>query len=581
MAASCELKCIIHYNIKDAKYSKIKIISEINKQRILEAKNLRIAKGGINYHKEQCDSIPDEINLSQHGIHLKPCYKKFVLIVSQEKSSLEKEQQSLISSQPNRQLSNNSSAQNIYGKDCQFCKRYRVKHKGKESYPIVITNTNASAKIKGAAEAKNESLYYEIKDIDLKYHVSCYKDFVQEDKSSQSQDNTESGNLKGDFQAVVDCIEKRVLSQNQAVSMSLIHELYGIHVHDTRYRNKLKSRIQLQFPEKLLFVSISKTNSEVVISKDGIDSHTLLNSPDIIIKEAAELLCSDILDYASNMPKLDWPPYVEDLRSEGTQPPSLLTLFLNQLLDSSGHSESNTVKRLVESYSSDLIHGVTRGKVITAKHFLLGLGLHNLTGQKKKRVQILNRLGHCIEYNAEREIKTAHAEAVQQQYYDSGVLPVRPITSQHTVNTFFWADNFDVNLETQTGHGAVQHSMHMIAFQEVSQVSQFESRRMRVQKTGKRSLSPTNTEDYSIIADPKKEPSALHTFSTSEENNLLNNSAPWIAYFLWLVFRMLNSHDQSVPLFFCLESKGAKYWHICNNQENFVYLPPPNQLESD
>ena len=92
----------------------------------METKNLQIAKGGTNYHKEQCDSIPEEINLSQHGIHLEPCYKTFVLIVSQEKSSLEKEQQSLISSRPNRQLSNNSCARNIYGKDCQFCKRYPV-----------------------------------------------------------------------------------------------------------------------------------------------------------------------------------------------------------------------------------------------------------------------------------------------------------------------------------------------------------------------------------------------------------------------------------------------------------------------
>ena len=135
---------------------------------------------------------------------------------------------------------------------------------------------------------------------------------------------------------MVDSIDKRVLSQNQAVSMSLIHELYGIHIHDTRYRNTLKSRIQLQFPHKLLFVSICKTTSEVVISKDGIILHTLLNSPHIIIKEAAELLCSDILDYASNIPKIDWPPYIEDLRAEGTQPPPLVTLFLNQLLDSSG-----------------------------------------------------------------------------------------------------------------------------------------------------------------------------------------------------------------------------------------------------
>ena len=255
---------------------------------------------------------------------------------------------------------------------------------------------------------------------------------------------------------MVDCIEKQVLSQNQPVSMSLIHEFYGIHIHDTRYRNKWTSRLQSQFPDKLLFVSICKTTSEVVISKDGINSQTLLNSPHIIIKEAAEFLCSDILDYASNMLKKDWPPYIEDLRAEGTQSPPLVTLFLNRLLDSSEHSESNTVKRLVEAYSADVIHGVTRGKVVTVKRFLLGLGLHNLTGQQKP-VQILNRLGHCIEYDAACEIETAHAEAAQQQYNDTS-------------------------------------TVHSFAFQEVSQVSHLESRKTRVEKTGKRSLSSTNTE---------------------------------------------------------------------------------------
>ena len=97
----------------------------------------------------------------------------------------------------------------------------------------------------------------------------------------------------------------------------------------------------------------------------------------------------------------------------------------------------------MEAYSSDLIHGVTRGKVITAKRCLLGLGLRNLTGQKKT-VQILNRLEHCINYNAACEIETAYAEEAQQQYNDTGALhvPVRPITSQHTVNAFFLSRQF-------------------------------------------------------------------------------------------------------------------------------------------
>ena len=51
---------------------------------------------------------------------------------------------------------------------------------------------------------------------------------------------------------------------------------------------------------------------------------------------------------------------------------------------------------LIQSYSSDLVYGVTRGKVITAKHFLLGLGLHDVTGQKKP-VEINHRLGHGID----------------------------------------------------------------------------------------------------------------------------------------------------------------------------------------
>ncbi len=35
------------------------------------------------------------------------------------------------------------------------------------------------------------------------------------------------------------CIEERILSQNQAISITVLHDLYGVHVQDTRYRSKL------------------------------------------------------------------------------------------------------------------------------------------------------------------------------------------------------------------------------------------------------------------------------------------------------------------------------------------------------
>ena len=78
-----KLECIIHYDIKDAKYSKLKQISDINKDRISNTKILREREGGLRYHKQQCKSIPGEVDDSKHGIHLEPCYKKFTFILSQ------------------------------------------------------------------------------------------------------------------------------------------------------------------------------------------------------------------------------------------------------------------------------------------------------------------------------------------------------------------------------------------------------------------------------------------------------------------------------------------------------------------
>ena len=67
------------------------------------------------------------------------------------------------------------------------------------------------------------------------------------------------------------------------------------------------------------------------------------------------------------------------------------------------------MKRLVLFYSSDLIAAVLRGKVVTLKQFLLGIGRHNITGSKAP-IRILSHLGHCIDYNLICEIETTQAE---------------------------------------------------------------------------------------------------------------------------------------------------------------------------
>ena len=94
----------------------------------------------------------------------------------------------------------------------------------------------------------------------------------------------------------------------------------------------------------------------------------------------------------------------------------------------------------MESYSADLIHGVSIGQVLTAKHYLLGSGLHSLTGQKKV-VQLTSWLGNCMTYDKVLDIETVQAQKAQYSisiYFSNnksplGALHVRFVTTKERI----------------------------------------------------------------------------------------------------------------------------------------------------
>ena len=91
--------------------------------------------------------------------------------------------------------------------------------------------------------------------------------------------------------------------------MSVLHAIYGLNPGDTRYRSKLKGRIQSDFKEKLYFLFIDKNTPEVVINREAIESHTLFNDSAHIVEQAAMLLRGDILNLTEipeNYEDLTW-----------------------------------------------------------------------------------------------------------------------------------------------------------------------------------------------------------------------------------------------------------------------------------
>ena len=236
---------------------------------------------------------------------------------------------------------------------------------------------------------------------------------------------------------------------------------------------------------------------------------------------------------------------IDELDSEDRNPPESVTSFLSQLLRNKDHPNREALTRLIESYTPDVIHGVTGGKVVITKHFLLGLGLHNITGQRLP-IQILHRLGSCIDYNFVCEIKTAQAETAQILAIESGALPLKPASRTETVLTYFWVDNFDMKLDTQTGKGAL-NSTHLVAFQEESQNSVARNNKIFLPRTRRRAIERIAQDPIEIIADAIRETSSIsNTLTVDGELEMVRYVSN---YMLWIVIRKLNTSDQIVSTF--------------------------------
>ena len=69
------MECIIHCQIKNQNYSKLKMLSDTNKERIFKAKSIREQYDDNNYRAYQCKSIPSSFNDKRDSTHLEPCYK--------------------------------------------------------------------------------------------------------------------------------------------------------------------------------------------------------------------------------------------------------------------------------------------------------------------------------------------------------------------------------------------------------------------------------------------------------------------------------------------------------------------------
>ena len=236
---------------------------------------------------------------------------------------------------------------------------------------------------------------------------------------------------KGNFNTVKQYILNHISLEEKTVSMNVLQEIYDIGMMEKRYRGKLKKRIDERFPDQLIFVIAKENNSEVVISNQVFQDtiHHSVNK-NTTVEKAAYLIREDIRNQCTvNQDETSWPPNLGELQDLPV--PNSVKLFSQTLLATVKHGSATCEKstRLIDSFSADLISSVTNGSILTAKHYLLAVGLHSITGMRQI-IQIFHKMGHCMSYAKTCDVESAMTENILARAKLSNISPLLPIVHE-------------------------------------------------------------------------------------------------------------------------------------------------------
>ena len=581
-------KCIVHYsNIKIVNQAKFTAVDESRYEKLRKAKSDRLTLGGsyITDHKPQCDAIPD-VYVSGHYYHLER-YKQFTRALSdlknQEKIRANQSvcETSSSDGDPRNERPRRSTEKDGAGRFplyCMICKKMTKRKRKRDSEekeePTKFRYETSVEKFRKAVEAKNDKEMRDaIEGVDLLVkdfmkHESCWRDYtsVLNQKHSVKTDDP--------YDEVRKVIKETVLEKKICISLDTLLELQGITKHDANSRKVMKRWIQRNF-ESILFLSGEDNTGQLIMSKECLHDisqgekvfyNTVPLTDQTSLRHAALILRKMILEHAETSDPLPWPPTVESLEKRLATAPDLLMKFFKTILEpeNSHKVTSDSTGRLVSSFAQDLMFAVSKGTFLTLKHTSVGLGLHNMVGQKLPII-ILSHLGQSITYHSVREIETAQAELSEHFANNGFSLPIQPRTGEVCAPTIFWWDNFDTFVDT--GIGSI-HNTPGIAFQEETT----DTRRrtdVSIERSKRTSLVAEDAPPLKKFKiNPKKDPPK---FQLDESSPTVPAKCESPLLILWKALRKQHESDQVYPKF---SGFVINYIQKESKKTIMTYLPP-------
>ena len=243
-----------------------------------------------------------------------------------------------------------------------------------------------------------------------------------------------------------------------------------------------------------------------------------------------------------------WPIHPSDVTSDSLVIPAVLKHFLMGLLTGKPEYSSppQRVAMLLDSFSQDIIYGVTHSRCKPPKQILLGYGVKTLTGNVEL-VWTLNWFGHSVSYSQLEENDMALclqklAAALNEQV-------ILPESIQPYLFTNLAFDNLDRLEEMLTGAGTT-HRVNGIAVQPRVYGSHPQKLELpEVEKLKQRSVISERKQLPTYIAGVRCGPQPLHTTYTDDSRQQHKTAADEAQSkdFIWLIARQVDTENQIIP----------------------------------
>ena len=199
---------------------------------------------------------------------------------------------------------------------------------------------------------------------------------------------------------------------------------------------------------------------------------------------------------------------MKDIAQGEIQTPPLLQQFFRVLYGGlNKESQTEKFERRVSSSCQDALFITRCGKVKPSKHIALGIAVKSLTNRRKV-IDILNRFGHTINYNAIEEIENSLAHTIEKE---SKSCPEGTVYNRDLITGLAF-DNFDVLCETLSGSDTVHDTLGILYQTIADEVSVGEPTLSRVSPDGRSSLRKRKLDVTETLLEPYRKKPRMSSF---------------------------------------------------------------------